>query len=73
VALGAAEVVSVACLVSLWRQKAGAGRKLFWSVVVLIPLLGPLFYGGLFELPSVQAESDRAVRNRDDWVGPNGP
>ena len=26
--------------------------RLFWAVVMLIPILGPLFYGAFFRIPS---------------------
>ena len=45
------ELISVWCAMSLWRKEAGIGSKVFWSVVLLIPILGPVFYGA-FDPPS---------------------
>jgi hypothetical protein len=44
--IGLAELVSVACLVALCRTRASRRRKLVWSAVILVPMMGPLFYGG---------------------------
>jgi hypothetical protein len=68
-----AEFVSVACLVALWRTRASRWRKLMWSPVVLVPVMGPLFYGGLFEVPSRQPEHLQASRTSGDDAGPHGP
>gem|GEM_PF-3731747 len=52
------ELVSVACLVHLWRRAPGGVlHKVVWSVLVLVPVLGPLFYGGLYSVPEPHAES----------------
>ena len=69
-----AELVSVACLVALWRTRASRWRrKLMWSAVVLVPVMGPLFYGGLFDVPSRQPEHLQAPRTSGDDAGPHGP
>jgi hypothetical protein len=53
---GLSEVVAMLCLIGLWRRKRdGFGRRLFWSAVLLIPVIGPVAYGGFYEMPSVQS------------------
>jgi hypothetical protein len=61
------EVISVACVIHLWtRANGSAARKLAWTPVVLVPLLGPLFYGGLYSVPSVQNGDLRATDSELD-------
>jgi hypothetical protein len=55
----ALEVVNVLTLVSLWRRPTSLTRKLLWSLVVLLPVVGPIFYGGLFEVPPRMPESEQ--------------
>ena len=38
-------LISIYCLYSLWRKQIEIRRKLIWSTILLIPLLGPLLYG----------------------------
>jgi bacteriorhodopsin len=53
--LAALGVVSFVCLLHLWfgRRRDGVLRRLVWSVLVMIPLVGPLLYGALYEPPAV--------------------
>jgi hypothetical protein len=45
--LGLLELVSVVLIVRLWlkRRHKNIAVRIFWSVVLLVPLFGPLFYG----------------------------
>ncbi len=45
IAVGAA---SLACEVHLWTRPVRPLAKLLWTPVVVLPLLGPIFYGALF-------------------------
>lgn len=38
-------LISAYCLYSLWRKQIELKRKLIWSILLLVPLLGPLLYG----------------------------
>ena len=58
------ELIALHCAVGLWRSEASGWRKLFWILVLLIPIMGPIFYGGLFELPPVQSEG---FRSTNEW------
>ncbi len=40
----AAEIVGLVCAVVLWRSRASTWRKILWTSVVFVPVLGPLFY-----------------------------
>lgn len=44
---------SLTLILRIWlvHRREPEGKKLFWSVVVLVPLFGWLFYGGLFRVP----------------------
>jgi hypothetical protein len=48
------ELIGVACIIHLWRRPAPLWKRLFWSPVLLLPLIGPLLYGALFEPPGPQ-------------------
>ena len=41
-------ILSVYCLYRLWGQHIEIRTKYFWSIVVVVPLLGPLLYGYCF-------------------------
>lgn len=48
-------VVSLRLVVGLWLlskfHAVPPYKKVFWSFVALVPLIGPLFYGAFFHLP----------------------
>jgi hypothetical protein len=46
-----AEIVSLGFAVNLWRERASLLRRLVWTPVVLVPVVGPIFYLGLFDVP----------------------
>jgi len=59
--------VSVACVIHLWaRARGGVGHKLAWTLLTLVPVLGPLFYGGFYTLPSEQAGLSESDLDLDD-------
>ena len=66
VILGASGVASLVCEVFLWRGEGSLLRKLVWTVLVLLPVFGPFFYGGLYRAPSVQDPVDRAFNSTSD-------
>jgi hypothetical protein len=45
------ELISAACLVHLWTRPALLRRKVLWSLIVPIPVAGPLAYGAFFGGP----------------------
>ena len=51
------ELVALYLIVRLWRQKRrGWIGKLCWSIVLLVPVFGPLFYGFLTVNPDSQGD-----------------
>ena len=67
--LTAGALLSIACLSHMWLFREGSiVRKAAWSVALLVPVLGPLFYAGLYRLPSKQDELLRAA-NEDSHTG----
>src|SRR5688572_1851923 len=47
--------ISGALIIRVWTAHAAASlpRKVGWSFVLLVPIFGWLFYGGLFQIPGV--------------------
>jgi hypothetical protein len=41
------ELVAVWCLFRLWRRRSPIRVKLFWSLVLIVPVFGPLLFGAL--------------------------
>lgn len=67
----AVESVSVACAVHLWaKARGGVVKKTAWTPLVLLPVLGPLAYGGLYDEPDVQPEDLRARETDMDFEPP---
>jgi low temperature requirement protein LtrA len=65
VVLGIGVILSVALVVHMWtKRRAPFFRKLFWTVVLFVPYLGPLFYGALFNPLSPQGEH---LQDRYGW------
>jgi hypothetical protein len=64
---GALEAISVASAAHLWiRARGSVTRKLLWTPVVLVPVIGPLFYGAIYDPPSEQDEDLRAAESNTD-------
>ena len=40
-------LASVAALLSIWKRPGNLTWRLIWSLVVLVPFLGPLFYAAI--------------------------
>ena len=54
------EVVSVLAVAHLWsRRQIGLLAKALWTVFLLIPVLGPLFYGFVTLSPEAHGEHPR--------------
>lgn len=63
----ASELIALWCAVGLWRSRASFAKKILWTLVLLVSVFGPVFYGGMFELPAVQSEG---FRSTNEWDGP---
>ena len=55
-------LISVALIVSLWvrYRHDHVLKRLGWSLVLLVPVIGWVFYGGLYRPPPVQPKDMRA-------------
>jgi phospholipase D-like protein len=53
------EAVGLLCLIHLWRGSMPTGGKVAWSIIVLLPLFGPLAYGAIRRPPRVQPRHER--------------
>ena len=54
------EVISLFCLFRLWKGHDKIVMKLRWSLVLAIPFLGPIFYGGFHNPPPPQSDDLKA-------------
>lgn len=57
---GVSWLIALVCLFRLWRRKDRLIVRLVWSLLLLVPILGPLFYAGFYRPPPVQSEDLRA-------------
>lgn len=64
VVLAAALSVSAVLIYRLWRRPDAPGKKILWSLVLLVPLFGWIFYGALYKPPG-----RNTVRARGDASG----
>jgi uncharacterized membrane protein len=57
--LAACISVSLCLIVQLWltHHNDSMLRKLFWSLVLLVPLIGWVFYGGFYRPPQPDANA----------------
>lgn len=58
--VGISEVISIFCLYRLWKGHDKTFVKLLWSLVLAIPFLGPIFYGGFHNAPAPQSDDLKA-------------
>lgn len=64
------ELIGLWCAVGLWRSRASILKNVLWSLVLLVPVVGPVFYSGMFEVPAAQSEG---LRSTNEWDGPHSP
>jgi len=57
---GVSWIISIACVKFLLRTNDTFIGTLFWLVVLLIPILGPLFYLGFYNPPSIRPVDQQA-------------
>jgi len=64
-----AEAVSVLATIHLWMKAGGSPlRKACWTPITLVPVLGPLLYGGMYSMPEEQAEGLQARETDTDGL-----
>ena len=44
--------ISIYCMIKMALSPDSLIKKLFWVIILLIPIFGPVFYGGLYKVPS---------------------
>jgi hypothetical protein len=59
VVVGGSTVIALLCLPSVWRTRHSVWRQIIWTVILLIPVMGPVLYAGLFEPPPVKPKKDQ--------------
>ena len=61
-AAAASALVSASLILCLWirHRRDSLFKRCLWSLVLLVPVIGWIFYGGLYQPPSVQPEDMRA-------------
>lgn len=59
-ALAGSGLLSLACLVHLWRGEGGLGPKLLWSAVAAAPFVGPILYATFHDPPPPADPADRS-------------
>jgi hypothetical protein len=64
--------VSLSLIIRMWllHRRSHILKKLFWSFVLLVPLLGWLFYGAFFQPPSVSENPAPTEHSRDAICAP---
>ena len=55
-----AHVVGLLCVRKLWCEDLPLSRRILWTLVLVLPVMGPIFYGAFFDPPSIQDKSDQA-------------
>jgi hypothetical protein len=59
IVFGVSTVIALLCLPSLWRSGRPASKRIVWTLIVFIPVLGPILYGGLFKPPPIKPKSEQ--------------
>jgi hypothetical protein len=64
--------VTLSLMIPMWfvHHRVGLLTKLFWSVVLFVPLLGWIFYGAFFQPPSVSGNRAPTEHSRDAICAP---
>ena len=44
-------IIATILIFSLWRKNDSIFIKLLWSLFILVPIIGPVFYLAFFKLP----------------------
>ncbi|MDB5221301.1 MAG: hypothetical protein JWO86_9228 [Myxococcaceae bacterium] len=62
----AIEAVGAGCVVHLWMRARGSiTKKIVWTPLLLVPALGPLFYGAIYDGPPEQQDEDLRAAETD--------
>ncbi|QVW36200.1 hypothetical protein KIP69_04925 [Geobacter sulfurreducens] len=58
--IGVSTIICSYCLYKLWRGHDKIIGKFIWSLILLIPFLGPIFYGGFHNPPPPRSDDLKA-------------
>jgi hypothetical protein len=63
--------ITLSLIVRMWfiHRRVALATKLFWSVVLLIPLFGWIFYAAVFRPPTVSESRAPTEHSRDAYAG----
>ena len=68
-------VIALRLALGLWVLKihrdTSKKKRLFWSIIVFVPIFGPIIYGALYNMPSPHPDGGAKV-NRDAFYGGPG-
>jgi hypothetical protein len=53
-------LIALGCMYNLWKKPDSLQKRFVWTFIILFPFLGPIFYGGFYRPPKVQAKDLRA-------------
>lgn len=42
-------IIAIVLVISLWRKDETILSKFIWSLIILVPFIGPVIYGAFFE------------------------
>jgi hypothetical protein len=62
-------ILSICCLVRLWRHRDGAFELIFWGLMIWVPVLGPVLFLAFFHPPFEKSPGNQASVNRDAFYG----
>ena len=62
-------IVSGVLILNLWIRHAHdtIWKKVFWLIILLIPIVGWLFYGAFYNPPTGQGPGEQAEGNASGW------
>jgi len=57
------EAITLWFCVGLWRSRALTISKVVWTLILIVPIVGPVFDGGLFAAPAQPYD----LQGMDNW------
>lgn len=57
------------CIIKLWMKRETILKKLYWTFVLLIPILGVLLYGAFYDSKNEKAETGHRPTKKPNSTG----
>jgi Na+-driven multidrug efflux pump len=57
--VGCSTIIAFLCLRKVWRSTKSVVKRVAWSLLLFVPVFGPILFAGLFEPPPVKARSQQ--------------